>query len=138
MTRDVSCVAPETPAVEIASLFESRRIKRVPVLRGSEVVGIVSRADLIRPMASTRAGTIPPTPPSDEAIRRRLLSELERQSWWRSLLSNVTVIDGVVQFWGAIETAEQRDASRVAAENIVGARRVEDRRRLMRDLPSMV
>jgi len=138
MTREVVSVAPETSAGQIASLFESRGIKRVPVLRGSEVVGIVSRANLVQALAAIRPAAIRVTPPSDEAIRGRLLAELERQSWWRPLRSNVTVNGGVVQFWGAIEAEDQRGAARVAAENIPGVRRVEDGRVFMRDLPSMV
>jgi CBS domain-containing protein len=138
MTREVISVAPETPVAQIASLFESHGIKRVPVLRGSEVVGIVSRANLVQALVATRPAAIRVTPPSDEAIRGRLLAELERQTWWRSLLSNVTVNSGVVQFWGAIEAEDERDAARVAAENIPGVRRIEDGRMVMRDLPSMV
>src|SRR5207244_7752685 len=51
MTHDVVSVAPDTSVAEIAALLETRRIKRVPVLRGAEVVGIVSRADLVQALA---------------------------------------------------------------------------------------
>ena len=138
MTRVVVSVAPETSLAEIASLLEERGLKRVLVLRGSQVVGIVSRSNLVQALAATRRPAIRVTPTSDEAIRANLLAELEHQSWWRSLLSNVTVSDGVVQFWGAIDAEDERDAARVAAENVAGVRRVEDHRPVMRDLPSMV
>jgi CBS domain-containing protein len=138
MTRDVVSVGPETPVADIASIFESRGIKRVPVLRGSEVVGVVSRANLVQALAAFPPPAVRPTPPSDAAIRWRLLAELKRQSWWQPLLSNVTVNGGVVQFSGAIEAEDERAAARVAAENVPGVRRVDDRRVVMRDLPSMV
>ena len=51
MTREVVSVTPDTPLPEIARLLEARRIKRVPVLRDGELVGIVSRADLLRGFA---------------------------------------------------------------------------------------
>jgi CBS domain-containing protein len=52
MTRYVVTVAEGTSLEQIAHLMESRRIKRVPVLRGGEVVGIVSRANVLRALAS--------------------------------------------------------------------------------------
>ena len=45
---------------------------------------------------------------------------------------------GIVTFSGTVESTEERDAARVAAENIPGVRGVEDFRPLLRDLPSMV
>jgi CBS domain-containing protein len=48
MTASVISVSEETPIVRIAELFESNRIKQVPVLRRTKLVGIVSRADLLR------------------------------------------------------------------------------------------
>jgi CBS domain-containing protein len=128
MTRGVVSVSPETPVADIASLFESRGVKRVPVLRGREVIGIVSRANLVQALAAIRRS----------AIRGRLLAELKRQSWWQPLLSNVTVNGGVVQFSGAIKAEDERDAACISAENIPGVLRVEDGRVVMRDLPSMV
>jgi CBS domain-containing protein len=51
MSRDVISVSEETPIAKIAALFEANRIKRVPVLRDDKLVGIVSRADLLRVLA---------------------------------------------------------------------------------------
>ena len=48
MTQDVITVEEDTPLPEVARLLEEHRIKRVPVLRQGKVVGIVSRADLVR------------------------------------------------------------------------------------------
>src|SRR3546814_4343850 len=54
MTQDVITVTEDTPAGEIAHLLETKRIKRVPVLRDGRIVGIVSRADLLRGLAAQR------------------------------------------------------------------------------------
>jgi CBS domain-containing protein len=52
MTRDVVTVAEDTSLEQIVRLMEMQRIKRVPVLRGREVVGIVSRANILHVLAS--------------------------------------------------------------------------------------
>ena len=55
MTTDVVTAPPETPLHEIAALLEERRIKRVPIVnKGGDLVGIVSRANLIQVVASAR------------------------------------------------------------------------------------
>ena len=53
MTRDVLSVTEDTPVPDIAVLLETNRIKRVPVLRDGKLVGIVSRANLVRTLAMT-------------------------------------------------------------------------------------
>ena len=53
MTRDVISVMEDTSVSEVRFLLVNRRIKRVPVLRGQKLVGIVSRADLVREIALT-------------------------------------------------------------------------------------
>jgi CBS-domain-containing membrane protein len=53
MTRDVIAVMEGTGVDEVRFLLVNRRIKRVPVLRGQKLVGIVSRADLVREIALT-------------------------------------------------------------------------------------
>ncbi len=128
MTSDVITINPETPLAEIATVLESHGIKRVPVMRDSELVGIVSRANLVQALAGMRPATVRVTPPADQAIRGRLQAELERQSWWRQAASNVIVTDGVVHYFGTIESDDEQDAARVAAENIPGVRGIEDHR----------
>ena len=53
MTRDVIAVMEDTGVDEVRFLLVNRKIKRVPVLRGQKLVGIVSRADLVREIALT-------------------------------------------------------------------------------------
>src|SRR5215470_13084776 len=68
MTHDVETVTEEAQLGDIVTLMEKYRIKRVPVVRDGRVVGIVSRANLLRVLAGV-AAEIPPSPQSDEAIR---------------------------------------------------------------------
>lgn len=51
MSAPVLTVNEETPVEAIASLLSLHRIKRVPVVRGNRLVGIVSRADLVAALA---------------------------------------------------------------------------------------
>jgi CBS domain-containing protein len=51
MSREIIAVGEETPVSEIASLLTERRIKRVPVVCESRVVGIVSRTDIVHAVA---------------------------------------------------------------------------------------
>ncbi len=56
MAREVSSVSETTPIGEIAALITAKGIKRLPVLRDGQVVGIVSRADLVRALAQSYGG----------------------------------------------------------------------------------
>jgi CBS domain/BON domain len=122
MTANVITIDEKTPLHEIADLFESRGIKRVPVMRENLLVGIVSRANLLQALASS-ASLLTPAVVDDRSIRRKLLVELHDKPWG---LRNIIVMDGVVHFWGAVNSEEERQALRIAAENIPGVRAVEN------------
>jgi len=135
MTREVVSVEPDTGLAEIATLLEKRRIKRVPVLSEGNLVGIVSRANLVQAIATARPTASPVTPPVDSAIRGRLLAELGHQPWWAGPNSQVIVMDGVVHYWGVARSDSEREAARVAAENVPGVKRVEDHRLVYTEYP---
>lgn len=137
MTRRVATVSPHTPLAEVAQLLETRDIGRVPVVENGQLVGIVSRADLVRALAVKRDVADEPVSRSDQDIRRLLLAELERQDWWRLDRANVIVTDGVVHFWGMVESDDARPAARVAAENVAGVRGVQDHRFVSYNAPTM-
>ena len=125
MTRDLVSVTPDTPLREVVELMERRRIKRVPVLDGDVPVGILSRADLIRGLAGALEEK-PVSAASDEEIRDRILAELARAAWVPRDGIAITVENGVVDLNGVILDEKERDALRVAAENVPGVRAVED------------
>jgi CBS domain-containing protein len=126
MTRDVVTVGEDTPLGELAELLERRRIKRVPVVRDGRLVGIVSRADLLRGLAAGRAAAQAPVTADDRAIREQLLGELDERGLVPTRYVNVVVADGVVHLWGLVDGPEQARAVRIAAETIPGVRAVED------------
>jgi CBS domain-containing protein len=53
MVSPVVTVSESTPVEEIAETLQRHHIKRVPVLRDGRMVGIVSRADLVRALSQT-------------------------------------------------------------------------------------
>ena len=133
MTRKVTTVTDSTPVAEIASLLERKRIKRVPVVRDGQVVGIVSRANLVRALAAASKSPFIASH-GDSRIRQEILDALRSESWPSAESRDVTVTDGVVIFRGAYLSEQERKASRVLAENISGVRAVDDHR-VRRDLP---
>jgi CBS domain-containing protein len=125
MTRDPVCVRPDTTLKEIVELMERHRIKRVPVLEGEVMVGILSRADLLRGLAGALEAA-PVAATSDEEIRERILAELARAAWVPRDGIAITVENGVVDLNGVILDEKERGALRVAAENVPGVKAVED------------
>jgi CBS domain-containing protein len=51
MSKKIISVGEDTAVEEIARLMTTEKIKRVPVMRGDSVVGIVSRADIVSAIA---------------------------------------------------------------------------------------
>jgi CBS domain-containing protein len=127
MTHDVVSVTEDTDLADVAALLEAKRIKRVPIMRGGEVVGIISRANIVRAVGATR-GVIPGAGENDDrSIRARLLTELGQEEWARVWPEDIIVRDGVVHFWlSDDEPVDKRRALRVAAETIAGVRGVEE------------
>jgi CBS domain-containing protein len=125
MTFGALTVTEDTPLDEVVRLMEKRRIKRLPVVRGTAVVGIVSRANLVHALAGL-AREVKPAAASDQAIHDRIVAELAGQSWAPTALINVIVRDGVVELWGAITDERERAAIIVAAENAPGVKGVND------------
>jgi CBS domain-containing protein len=125
MTPDPVTVTEDTPLEEVVRLMEKRQIKRVPVVRGDSMVGIISRANLLHALAST-VRDVKPATQSDEAIRTQLMAELEKQTWAPIALINPVVREGVVELWGTITDDRERQALVVAAENVPGVKGVRD------------
>jgi CBS domain-containing protein len=124
MTKRVITASPETPLHELAGLMEKNAIKRVPILENGQLVGIVSRANLIQAVATARS--LLEIPLSDTTIRDKILSCLKEQPWAHTSLLNVTVNGGIVDLWGIAESATERRAIKVAAESTPGVRAVND------------
>lgn len=127
MTTHVIMVEHDTPIAEIANILETRRIRRVPVVRDGKLVGIVSRANLLRALASKLQAQSAPGQLDDRSIRDALLAEFRQHNWARQVAQfDVTVQDSVAHLWGMVRGENHRRAMIVAAENTPGVSRVED------------
>jgi CBS domain-containing protein len=126
MTRHVVTVALDTPLADVARILEERRIKRVPVVNAAGVlIGIVSRADLLRALALRHAET-PTIVADDVELRERVMRAFDRAAVVPLPNVNAIVTNGVVHLWGLVDSDEQRRACRVVAERVLGVRAVED------------
>jgi CBS domain-containing protein len=126
MTEAVISVTENTPLSDIVRLMERHHIKRVPVVRGEALVGLVSRADLVRVLAEKMNAASPVGIMGDAAIATALVAEFADAKWANSHNVSVDVHGGVVTLEGAIFNEAIRPALRVAAENTPGVRAVED------------
>lgn len=124
MTTDPVTITEDTTLEQIVQLMEKKNVKRLPVMRGNKLVGIVSRANLLQAVASI-AREIPDPTANDDHIRTRIINALEKNDWCPFGL-NVVVRDGIVHLNGVITEERSRQAAIVAAENIAGVKKVHD------------
>ncbi|MDY7789655.1 CBS domain-containing protein [Burkholderia ubonensis] len=123
MSNQVISISEDMPLDQIADLMERRHLKRVPVLTEGKLVGIVSRSNLIRALASI-APIVDTASHDDISLRDAIIREMHGQRW-RLPKQCVLVKDGVAHLWGVIESEEERRAIRIAAEAVPGVKRVE-------------
>lgn len=126
MVADVITVGQHTELTDIAKLFAKYGIKRVPVVDGKRLLGIVSRADLVRALAHYDGDISASVDTGDEEIRKKLLDRLDEASWLKPNDLSIFVNDGVVQLWGRVYSEEEREALRIAAETLPGVTGVEE------------
>jgi CBS domain-containing protein len=124
MTLDPCTVTEDATLEDIVGLMERNNIKRVPVMRGDRLVGIVTRTNLLQAVAGlTRA--IPDPTADDDHIRNRIITAIEKADWAPFGLG-VIVLNGVVHLRGVITNEQSRQAAVVASENVSGVTKVHD------------
>ena len=124
MTQDPVTVGEETPLEDLVRLMEKKDIKRLPVMRGKALAGIVTRSNLLQAVASL-AHEIPDPTADDDHIRERI-ARVVNATDWRPIGFEATVRNGVVHLHGIITTDQARKATIVAAENTAGVKEVHD------------
>jgi len=125
MTADPIAITEDASLSEAVDLMERHHIKRLPVVRGKLVVGMLTRASLLRALAGV-AGEVKPAAASDAALREQVMTELKKQPWTPMQSIDVTVRNGVADLWGSILDERERKALIVAVENVPGIKEVRD------------
>lgn len=123
MTRAVICVDPGMPVEAVAALLAAQAIKRVPVVTDGRLVGIVSRADLIKALATQ---TISPVTATDADIVQAITERLGREEWARHSGVIVKSHGGVVDLWGIVDSENEKAATEALARNVRGVTGVEN------------
>jgi len=124
MTRDPVTVSEDTPLEDLVAVMEKNNIKRLPVMRGDRLVGLVTRANLLQAVAGL-AREIPDPTADDDHIRDRITKAIGDKDW-RPLGLQITVRNGVVHLHGIIVDDRSRRAAIVAAENTSNVKQVHD------------
>jgi CBS domain-containing protein len=124
MTPDPLSVTEDDSLETVVEQMERHRVKRLPVICSGQMVGIVSRANLMHALVSLARDDTQTAVGNDLAIRDRILASLGEQRWAPRV--NVVVKNGIAEFWGAIMDDRERQALIVAAENISGVKEVHD------------
>ncbi len=124
MSSEPLTVIEDATLEEIVRVMETNHVKRLPVLRGNQMVGIVTRGNLLQAVADL-ARDVPDPTADDDHIRNRIFAAIEKSDWGPMGLS-VTVRDGIVHLSGVIFDERSRQAAIVAAENVSGVTKVHD------------
>lgn len=110
MTSPPITITPDRPAAAAARIMLDRGVNRLPVVRDGTLVGIVTRADLVR--AFTRA---------DEEIVAEIRDDVLRRALWLEPDSvEITVQRGEVELAGEIEAKSDVEVLKKLVQRIPG------------------
>ncbi|HLG85546.1 MAG TPA: CBS domain-containing protein [Bradyrhizobium sp.] len=126
MTRNPLTIGEDTPLADIVDIMETHKVKRLPVMRGDSLVGMVTRTDFLPAVARLARRTVSKgAAPDDDRIRELVIAAMA-DAPWRPCAMNVDVQDGIVSLRGSVRSDKARQAAIVAAENVPGVSKVKD------------
>jgi CBS domain-containing protein len=131
MTRTVVTVSEDTSLAEIVETLLSKNIRRVLVMRDTELVGVVSRSDIVRVLAARPEDAREPMSGDDDIIRFKVIETLMSIPGTSPWLSAISVSNGVVELTGTVQDENAWEPSRIAIENIPNVVKVNDRRAIL-------
>ncbi|WFS00406.1 CBS domain-containing protein [Rhizobium tumorigenes] len=117
MCSDIIKAGPDTDVREIAGIMLSHGIKRVPILDKGQLIGIVSRCDLLGMIIDAPFDIVAS---GDEAIRLAISTRLQDDLGIDPAHVEVTVSGARVSVGGRLETDLQQKAIRVLVESVHG------------------
>jgi CBS domain-containing protein len=122
MTTDPLTLGPDVPVARVAELLEEKDIRRVPIVAAGRLLGVVSRADLLKAVLAAPADA--PGAADDATIRRELAARLRAQPWADRQFLHAAVKDGHVHFTGFARSPAVGQGLRALAEGVPGVRGV--------------
>lgn len=125
MSSSVVSVEASTELQQVADLLEKRKLKRVPVLENGRLVGIITRGDLVRALASVSAA--PASQSDDRAVLKAIDRRMKEQAWVNASLIAVSVDNGIAEVRGLVPSADQQRALRILVEETPGVVGVVDK-----------
>lgn len=121
MTTDPVTLGPDVPIDRVAKLLEERDIRRVPIVASGRLLGVISRADLLKAVLDAPAEA---AAADDAAIRRELARRLWQEPWVDRHFLHASVAEGHVHFTGFARSAAVIQGLRALAEGVPGVRGV--------------
>ena len=93
MTAPAITVAADRPLREVAAIMVDRDVNRLPVMEDGRLVGIVTRADLVRAYLGR-----------DDAILRAIRDDvIKRRMWLDPDQLRIEVVEGIVHLSGSVD-----------------------------------
>lgn len=106
MTAPAITVSADRPLREVAALMVDRDVNRLPVMEGERLIGIVTRADLVRAYLGR-----------DDAILRAIQDDvIKRRLWLDPDQLQIEVIEGIVHLSGSVD----RRSTAILLEKLIG------------------
>jgi CBS domain-containing protein len=123
MTRAVVSISPVFEVETAASILHARGIRRLPVVHDGKLVGIISRGDLVRVLAT-------PVPArearSDTELVEEMKARLAGEPWTSTAGFVIHAKRGVIFLWGVVPTEAEKAALETMARAIAGCVGVEN------------
>lgn len=125
MHRGVVAVAPDAELAKVAELLERRKVKRVFVIDGGAIEGVITRSDFVRAVArhaprSDGAGH------GDVDLREEIERRMSFEPWAPRALVTVLVENGHVSLLGMVTSDAERAALKLLAQEVPGVADVAD------------
>lgn len=134
MHRGVVAVAPQADLAQVADLLDRSRIKRVFVVEGGAIVGVVTRSDFVRAAARAAAAQAADAPRGDADLRAEIARRMDEESWAPRALVTVVVDRGRVSLLGMVTSETERAALTLLVREVPGVADVADHL-VVRDIP---
>ena len=132
MTKDVIGVAEDASLLDVVELMQAHKVKRVPVMRGGKVVGIVSRVDVLKALISyaapgnPRGPSAPATAAADNQLRDGIIAGLGAVPGLSIQRADVVVKAGVAHLWGVVPNDMTRRSAVALVQKVPGVKSVLD------------